>query len=68
MYEYLFDNAWWLFIWTKFSVSFLLGLGLLKIVAVLYPGTKTNQIIELIQGLIFRTKPGTSETEPDKNN
>lgn len=58
MFEYYFSDQWWLWVWNNFSISILLCLGALKVVAIIYPGTKTNQIIDLIQGLVFRTKPG----------
>ena len=61
MVEYYFSDQWWLWVWNNFSVSILLCLGLLKIVAIVYPGTKTNQILDLIEGIIFKTK--TTEKE-----
>lgn len=57
MYEYYFSDQWFFWLWNNFSILILLGLGLLKIVAIIYPGTKTNQILDLIQGLMFRTRP-----------
>ena len=61
MFEYYFSDQWWLWIWNNFSISILLGLGLLKIVAIIYPGTKTNQILDLVQGVLFKTRPQIKE-------
>ena len=57
----LFSNWWWATVASDFSVSMLLVITfiatILKIIAVLKPGVKTDAIMDLISGWIF-TVPG----------
>jgi hypothetical protein len=61
----LFSNFWWATVASDYSVSMLLGITfvamILKIIAILKPGVKTDAIMELISGWIF-TVPGARTT------
>ena len=62
----LFSNFWWATVANDYSVSIFLGatliITILKIWAVMNPGTKTNSILCLIQGWFYGV-PGYKKTE-----
>lgn len=52
----IFTDQWWLWIWNNYSISIGMIFVLLKILAILNPGAKTNQIMELLSQYINRGK------------
>ena len=60
-YAYIFDNSWFLAVWTNFSILLLMVPSVigavLKLIAVIHPSVPTNAIMELVTVLF--TKPGS---------
>jgi hypothetical protein len=65
----MFSNKWFFFIADYYTVLIGLVVGLLstvlKIIAVIHPGNKTNSIVCLIQGWLYGF-PGAKKEEPRK--
>jgi hypothetical protein len=54
----MFDNKWLLDVWQNYNLYFLIILpGFLKIIAIIHPGVKTNQIIDLVQSWVKPNVP-----------
>jgi hypothetical protein len=60
------SNLWWSTVANDYSISIALVIGfvmtLLKIIAVIVPGNRTNSIVCLIQGMLYGF-PGYKKTE-----
>ena len=66
MYDYLFDDKFWMWLWHNFSISMVMipaifG-ALLKLVAKIHPEVPTDEIMDLIK-VVF-AKPGSNLTSP----
>lgn len=55
-FSYIFTNGWFERVGKDYS--YLVGLAVLalKTVAIMHPGTPSNKIIDLVQGLLFKKK------------
>lgn len=54
-YELMTDQ-WWLYVWNNYSISIGMVFVLLKILAILNPGVKTDKIMELLSQYTNRGK------------
>lgn len=55
-WSYILTNQWFEYVLKNYSCLIGLMLALLKAWAIMHPGTPSNKIIDLLQGIIFKKK------------
>lgn len=59
-----FSDQWWLFVWHNFSISLAMLIAILKGIAKVHPGVKSNKIIDLLQLSAQVLSDALSKTAP----